>query len=96
MTQWIPAAPEPEQPAPQLLIPGQREDVRDYYNAADVFLLTSREDPFPSVVLEAFAAGLPVVAFADTTGCEELIAEHGSLVPVGDLSAVRTRRRRSS
>ena len=93
MTQWIPAAPEPEQPAPRLLIPGQREDVRDYYNAADVFLLTSREDPFPSVVLEAFAAGLPVVAFADTTGCEELIAKHGSLVPLGDLERGPDRRR---
>ena len=43
--------------------------------AADVYALTSREDPFPSVVMEALDAGLPVVAFRSTTGCENLI-EH--------------------
>jgi glycosyltransferase involved in cell wall biosynthesis len=89
MRKWYPAALKPGQPAPRLLAPGRREDVRDYYNAADVFLLTSREDPFPSVVLEAFATGLPVVAFAGATGCDELIAKHGVLVPDGNLGAVR-------
>ncbi|MBK9020721.1 MAG: glycosyltransferase [Sulfuritalea sp.] len=33
------------------------------YGGADVFALTSREDPFPSVALEAMDASLPVVAF---------------------------------
>jgi len=88
MTNWVPGPAEPGRPASRLLVPGQREDISDYYNAADVFLLTSREDPFPSVVLEAFAAGLPVVAFAGATGCEALIAKHGTLVPAGDLHAV--------
>lgn len=36
------------------------------YEAADLFFLSSREDPFPTVVLEAFKAGLPVVGLA---GC---------------------------
>ena len=40
------------------------------------------------MVLEALAAGLPVVGFADTTGCENLIAKYGSLVPFGDLGAM--------
>jgi O-antigen biosynthesis protein len=41
-------------------------------NKADLFLLTSREDPFPSVVLEALAAGLPVIAFQNSGGHVEL------------------------
>src|SRR6185295_11943217 len=66
---------------------GHREYVADYYAAADAFFLSSREDPYPSVVLEAMATGLPVVAFAGATGCEALIAAHGTLVPAGDLDA---------
>jgi glycosyltransferase involved in cell wall biosynthesis len=34
---------------------GHRENVADYYAAADAFFLSSREDPYPSVVLEAMA-----------------------------------------
>jgi glycosyltransferase involved in cell wall biosynthesis len=86
MAEWV--ADHEQCPNRHLLTPGPREEVRDYYNAADLFLLTSREDPFPSVVLEALAAGLPVVGFADTTGSETLIAKYGSLVPFGDLGAM--------
>ena len=39
-------------------------EVGRYYQAADLFLLSSREDPFPSVGLAAPACGLPGVAFA--------------------------------
>ena len=41
---------------------GHRDDAADLLGAADVFLLTSREDPLPSVALEAMAAGTPVIA----------------------------------
>ena len=40
-------------------------DGADWLAAADVHLLTSREDPFPSVVLEAMSAGVPTVAFEE-------------------------------
>lgn len=66
---------------------GHREEVSPYYAAADLLFLSSREDPYPSVVLEAMAAGLPVVGFAGATGCEELIARHGAIVPAGDIGA---------
>ena len=67
---------------------GFTNDVAVYYAAADAFLLTSREDPFPSVVLEALAAGLPVVGLEGTTGCAELIARFGRLVDRHDIGAI--------
>ena len=48
-----------------------------YYAAASVYALTSREDPFPNVVLESVAVGVPVVAFEGTTGAADFIVEHG-------------------
>lgn len=48
-----------------------------YYAAASVFALTSREDPFPNVVLESVSVGVPVVAFSGTTGAADFIVEHG-------------------
>ena len=59
--------------------------------AADVFCLTSREDPYPSVVLDALAQGLPVIAFEKAGGFAELLEDsrNGDLVPFGDLDAMR-------
>lgn len=51
-----------------------------YHAAADVFALTSREDPFPNVVLESFDAAVPVVAFAGTGGGADLVANTGGRV----------------
>lgn len=43
------------------------------FAGADILLLTSREDPFPSVALEALANGTPVIAFEDTGGIPEIL-----------------------
>lgn len=43
---------------------GPREDVAPFYAAADVLVLPTLYDPFPSVVLEAMASGLPVITTA--------------------------------
>lgn len=80
--------PIPNSGANEVLAIGHREDVSPYYAAADLLFLSSREDPYPSVVLEAMAAGLPVIGFAGATGCEALIARHGAIVPAGNLEAV--------
>ncbi|MDQ5768376.1 glycoside hydrolase family 99-like domain-containing protein [Thiothrix subterranea] len=59
-----------------------------FYAASDVYALTSREDPFPSVVLESFDAGVPVVAFAGTGGASILVEKVGGLVaPELDVAA---------
>jgi glycosyltransferase involved in cell wall biosynthesis len=45
-----------------------------YYAAADAFVLPSREDNLPNVMLEAFACGLPVIGFP-TGGIKEHVIE---------------------
>jgi glycosyltransferase involved in cell wall biosynthesis len=70
-------------------LPGHLDDPRPWFAAADVFLLTSREDPFPSVVLEALSADLPVVAFDGGGGVPELLAAGaGACVAMGDADAM--------
>jgi len=54
-------------------------DTDDYYAGADLYALASREDPFPSVVLESLSVGTPVVAFAGTGGGADLVATHGGM-----------------
>ena len=55
-------------------------DVMDYYFAMDVFALTSREDPFPLVMLEAGACHLPTVCFAGSGGGPEYVANDAGLI----------------
>ncbi len=57
-----------------------------YMLAADVFLLSSREDPFPLVCLEAADCGLPVLCFADAGGMPLFVQEDaGAVVPYLDV-----------
>lgn len=69
---------------------GARSDMSRLFSAADVFALTSREDPYPSVVVEALSAGLPVIAFDKAGGFTELLNESGTgkLLPPDDVAAL--------
>jgi glycosyltransferase involved in cell wall biosynthesis len=55
-------------------------DVTDHYRAMDVFALTSREDPFPLVMLEAGGHGVPVVCFRDAGGGPDFVEEDAGLI----------------
>ena len=65
-------------------------DGAEWLAAADVHLLTSREDPYPSVVLEAMSAGVPTVAFEDAGSAPDVLREFaaGVAVPLGDAAAM--------
>ena len=65
-------------------------DAADLFTAADVHVLASREDPFPSVVLEAMSAGVPTVAFDGSGGVPDLLREMsaGVAVPMEDVAAM--------
>jgi hypothetical protein len=71
-------------------LPGYRKDVSAFLSAANAFVLTSREDPFPSVVLEALYVGLPVMAFEGSGGIPDLLRGHalGHVVPFADTVAM--------
>jgi len=61
---------------------GHRSDIEHVFAAADIFVLSSRSEGLPNGVMEAMAAGVPVVSTA-VGGVSELVV-HGStglLVP---------------
>ena len=71
---------------------GFKENPRQYLRAGDLFLLTSREDPFPLVMLEAAECGLPILCFDNSGGAPEFVqSDAGYVVPFGDTSAMANR-----
>jgi glycosyltransferase involved in cell wall biosynthesis len=72
----------------RLIFLGPQQDMTPCFAAADLVFLSSREDPFPTTVLEAVAYGLPVVGSARSGGVEEQICEGvGVIVPYGHVTS---------
>lgn len=75
----------------QVLFVGGQRDLRGYYELFDVFLLPSREDPFPLVCLEAALAGNPIICFEKAGGMPEFIRhDAGVVVPYLDDAQMAT------
>ncbi len=68
---------------------GQQVDVRPYLAAMDVFALPSLWEGMPRAMMEAMAAGIPVVG-TNVSGIRDLIEDGvtGLLVPAGDASSL--------
>ncbi|MFI8557060.1 glycosyltransferase [Pseudomonas putida] len=64
---------------------GQVPDARRYFQAFDVFALSSDHEPFGMVLLEAMVAGVPLLATA-CGGAREVVEGVGVLFPLGDAA----------
>ena len=75
--------------AEQVRFTGAVPQTAGYLASADVFALTSREDPYPLVCLEAAAVGKPIVCFAGAGGMPEFVeADCGCISPYLDITAM--------
>jgi glycosyltransferase involved in cell wall biosynthesis len=75
----------------RFLGPGSRDDVIALFRAADAALVTSAWENLPHTLLEALAAGAPVIA-TSVGGIPEVVEDgkNGLLVPPGDIDALVT------
>ncbi|OHA02747.1 MAG: hypothetical protein A3J58_02695 [Candidatus Sungbacteria bacterium RIFCSPHIGHO2_02_FULL_52_23] len=74
-----------------IIIEPWRDDLASFYKSFDLFLLSSRYEGWGRAVIEAMAAGLPVV-MTDVGLAGEVVRDHenGRVVPVGDIKAFGT------
>ena len=69
-------------PGPRVVLAGERADVQELLPAFDVFALPSRYEGLPTVIVEAMACGIPVVATAVNSVADLVVpGETGLLVP---------------
>lgn len=88
----------------RVMLPGWVENPVAYMRRSRLFVLCSRWEGLPGVLIEALFAGVPIIATDAPGGSREVLAQgkYGALVPVGDVDrlaeaiAVELRKPRSS
>ena len=73
-----------------VLLPGFVKNPYAYMKRASCFVLSSKYEGLPTVLIEAMACGCPVVATNCPSGPDEILEHgtYGALVPVGDSKAL--------
>lgn len=65
-----------------------QNELAEYYSDADLFLICSKRENFPTTCLESLACGTPVVGFDEGGTAETAPGRLGHFVPFGDVSAL--------
>lgn len=68
---------------------GMQNDVKSFYLSSSIYVMSSREEGMPMVLVEAMECGLPIVAFANV-GAKFLVKEkvNGFLCEIGDTESL--------
>jgi len=84
MERWVASSITDTHYEDRIHLVGFTDRMADYYSACDCLFLSSREDPYPTVVLEAMNVGMPVVIYNKTTGFDSLIERYGYSCTLGN------------
>jgi glycosyltransferase involved in cell wall biosynthesis len=76
--------------AASVQLPGRVPSTAPWMARADLFVLSSRREGLPAVLIEALAIGLPIVSTRCPSGPDEILENGtwGRLVEVGDIDAL--------
>ncbi len=68
-------------------LPGATKHLHIEYAKAKIFVLSSRVEGFPNVLLEAMSQGMPTISFDCNSGPSDIVVnrENGVLVPANDI-----------
>lgn len=74
----------------KIIGPRQHNEMPVWMNAADIFILPSRSEGTPVVLLEALSCGIPTIA-SDIGGCPDIIMDgyNGFIVPAGNWTILK-------
>lgn len=74
----------------RIFLPGRVGNLHEWYERADLFVMSSRFEGFGNTLAEALAHGLPAVSFDCDTGPRDIVRHEldGLLVPPGDMAGL--------